>query len=272
VFAETKLVQRMAPMLQRALIVDPNVASARLISEILRDLMHTHVWTANSTDRALKLANNVNPNVIFVEYAAADLDGLDFTRALRKSRYACRKAPVVMVTGAATAATLLAARDAGVHEFLCKPFSMKDLMRRLEAVTLKQRDWVEAMSYIGPDRRRFNSGDYDGPRKRRGDVEQVSDQDRITQALKILRSAVLAASADPEQALRSMIAQAEDLQKVATLTANSSLAYAARDLYGYLAMISMKSGPLDVGELESHASPLMQYLPPEEGLISIDAA
>jgi CheY-like chemotaxis protein len=271
-FSENKLAQRMAPMLQRALIIDPNVASTRLISEIMRDLMRTHIWTANSTDRALKMANNVNPDVIFVEYAAPDLDGLDFTRALRKSRYTCRKAAVVMVTGNATAAALLAARDAGVHEFLCKPFSMKGLMRRLEAVTLRPRDWVEAMSYIGPDRRRFNSGDYEGPRKRRGDVEQVSDQDRITQALKILRSAVLAANGDPEQAMRSMMAQTEDLQKIATMTANSSLAHAARDLNGYLAMLGMKSGRLDVGDLESHAGPLLQYLPPEEGLISIDAA
>ena len=36
-----------------------------------------------------------------------------------------------------------------------KPFTIGDLERRLEAVTLKPRDWVEAVQYVGPDRRRF---------------------------------------------------------------------------------------------------------------------
>jgi hypothetical protein len=48
------------------------------------------------------------------------------------------------------AGAILAARDAGVHEFLRKPYSMKDLVRRLEAVTLRDRDWVEGVGYIGP--------------------------------------------------------------------------------------------------------------------------
>ena len=49
------------------------------------------------------------------------------------SHWICRQAPVITVTGAATAGAILAARDAGVHEFLRKPYSMKDLVRRLEA-------------------------------------------------------------------------------------------------------------------------------------------
>ena len=72
-----------------------------------------------------------------------------------------------MVTAEATAAAILAARHAaGVHEFLRKPYTIKDVMRRLDAAILRQREWIEAVSYIGPDRRRFNSGDYVGPRKR----------------------------------------------------------------------------------------------------------
>nr|6SFT_A Chain A, Two-component receiver protein CleD [Caulobacter vibrioides NA1000] len=34
----------------------------------------------------------------------------------------------------------------------------------------KPREWVEAVAYVGPDRRRFNSADYKGPRKRKADA------------------------------------------------------------------------------------------------------
>lgn len=126
-------------MLRRVLIADPNAGSTRLISGIIRDVLRAHVWTAPTTDRALKLANNINPDIIFVEFAAEGLDGVGFTRLLRKGVFTCRKVPIVMVTGQATSTSILAAREAGVHEFLCKPFSLKDLMRRLEAVTLRER-------------------------------------------------------------------------------------------------------------------------------------
>jgi adenylosuccinate synthase len=40
---------------------------------------------------------------------------------------------VILITEDATAATILAARDAGVHEFLRKPFTLKDLPAGLKA-------------------------------------------------------------------------------------------------------------------------------------------
>jgi two-component system, response regulator PdtaR len=266
-FSDKKLVERIAPKLKRALLVDPNAASARLISEILRETLHTHIFTAPTTERALKLAGAVNPDIVFVEYQADQLDGLQFTRSLRRSNHQCRKAPVIMVTQ-----TLLAARDAGVHEFLCKPFSFRQLMRRLEAVSLHPRDWVEAMGYIGPDRRRFNSGDYHGPRKRREDGPQQTDQQRIEQALKILRGAVMGLQVDPEQAIRSMEAQAECLQSVATFMGDAALAHAAKDFQGYLAMVTIGGGSINQQSLERNVEPLLRYLPPEDGLREVSAA
>jgi DNA-binding response OmpR family regulator len=271
-FSEHKIAEQMMPLLKRVLIIDPNVATTRLISDTMRDVMRSQVWTATGTDRALKLANNVNPDVIFVEFLGDGIDGLEFTKQLRRSRYACRKTAIIMVTGHATQGTLLAARDAGVHEFLCKPFSMKELMRRLEAVTLRSRDWVEAMNYIGPDRRRFNSGDYAGPRKRACDTTQLTDQERIGQALKILKSAIAGVETEPAQAIRSMETQAEDLRRVATFMADASLAHAAKDFQGYLATASANGATLHMADLERHAEPLMRYMPPDKDRPRVNAA
>ena len=89
-----------------------------------------------------------------------------------------------MISGDATAAQILGARDAGVHEFMRRPYTMGDLQKRLEAVSGRPRDWIEAIHYVGPDRRRFNSADYKGPTKRRTDGP-IKTQ-KLSQALKII--------------------------------------------------------------------------------------
>jgi len=261
--ADAKVVQRMSPLLQRVMVVDPQPASARLIGELMRDIARSQVWVAESNEKALRLANSYDPHIVFVELSAGEVDGITFTKALRRSHMAARYAPVIMVTGQATAAGILGARDAGVHEFLRKPFTMKDLLRRLEAVTMRQRDWVEAVNYVGPDRRRFNSGDYSGSLKRRSDSQATPDSEKLAQALKILRSAIGAVGSDPVQAMRSMQAQVTELRKCGMSVADLKLTTAAIDFGRYLDEAEKKGAPYDQAALEAKAGSLLAYMPKE---------
>jgi hypothetical protein len=140
-----------------------------------------------------------------------------------------------MVTAEATALTIRGARDAGVHEFLRKPFTTGDLFKRVENVALKPRPWVEAVGYVGPDRRRFNSGEYSGSRKRRGDANAGSVVDVRDQAMRILVAAMTQFDQDPTQAIRAIRQQAETLKGLAVRTADAKLAIAAAALEGQLA-------------------------------------
>ena len=264
--ADAKIIQRMTPMLQRVMIVDPQPAGARLIGELMRDIARSQIWTAETHDKAIRLAASYDPHVIFVDLGPAPLDGVAFTRELRRSRLSARYAPVIMVTGQATAAGILAARDAGGHEFLRRPFTMKDLLRRLEAVTLRPRDWVEAVDYVGPDRRRFNSGDYSGALKRRSDAAATPDAERLAQALKILRSAIGAVASDPIQAMRALQAQVADLRKCGMSIADLKLTTAAIDFGRYLDEIEGKGAPYDRAGLEAKAGALLAYLPKDEAV------
>jgi len=266
--ADAKTARRMAPLLKRVLIVDPQPASVRLIGELMRSIASSQIWTAESNDKGMRGAARADPHVIFVERSAGDVDGVAFARELRRSRLACRYAPIIMVTGQATAASILAARDAGVHEFLRKPFTMKDLLRRLEAVTLRQRDWVEAVEYVGPDRRRFNSGDYTGALKRRSDATLSTDSERMAQALKILRSAVAAVLDDPDQAMRSMQVQITELKKGGMAVSDLKLTTAAIDFGRYLDEIERRGPPYDKTELTRLAGPLLAYLPQDDKAVA----
>jgi CheY-like chemotaxis protein len=255
---DRRLMDKMAPKLKRVLIVDPQAASARLFNELMRDIAHSHVTVAPTAERAAKLAQEGDPQLIVVELGDPQLDGLAFTRKLRRSTWICRKAPVIAVTGQATAAAILAARDAGVHEFLRKPYSLKDLVRRLEAVTLRDRDWVEGVAYIGPDRRRFNSGEYAGPLKRKTDGSETPYQQKVNQCLKIVRAAVAAADSDPDQAMRAMLAQATALQTLAT---DFKLTLAASEFYRHL-MKAQQTGQKPTCALaKGWAQTLLTFLP-----------
>ena len=262
--ADAKTIKAMSPMLQRVVVLDPQPQSARFVGDLMRTIARSEVWVAETNAKAMQMVGTYDPHIVFVEMSSGAVNGATFTRQLRRSRLKCRYAPVIMITGQATAAGILAARDAGVHEFLRKPFTMKDLLRRLEAVTLRQRDWVEAVGYVGPDRRRFNSGDYSGPLKRRSDAQATPDSARLAQALKILRSSIGAVDLDPEQAMRSMLVQASDLQKAGMAMADIKLTTAAIDFGRYLTEIEATGAPYDKGQLQQRGAALLAYMPNDE--------
>jgi len=239
--------------LQKVLVVDPFQASSRMLADILKTMGAREVIESQTTTAALSAAGGHDPQMIFCEFRGAQLDGLAFVRSLRRSDLPCRMAPVIMVTGEATAQAIMGARNAGVHEFLRKPFAPKELSRRIEAVTMKGRDWVEGVHYVGPDRRRFNSAEFTGQRKRKADSTEVSGTE---QALRILKSAVGVIDTDPRQALRAMQAQA------AHLIGESDRAVAghASGLQQRLAE-AVASGQLDRAGITAAAAPLLAMLP-----------
>lgn len=257
---DAKLIAKMTPMLRRVLIVDPQPAGARLLADLMRSIANSQVMIAPSGRKALAMTLEHDFQIIFVERSGPDTDGVDFTRRLRRSDAICRTAPVVMMTAEATAQSIIAARDAGVSEFLRKPFTTKDLLRRLTAVTLHGRDWIEAVNYIGPDRRRFNSGDYKGALKRKSDVKQTPADARIQQSLRILKAAAAAVERDPTQALRAMLAQTNELQKASVAVKNTALTAASATLQSYLTGVVQKTQPFSTAEATRRVAPLMTHL------------
>jgi DNA-binding response OmpR family regulator len=221
-----RTIQRVAAKVQRVLVVDANPATGRLLADQLRQLGSVQIFSAPTIEKGYAMARTVDPQLIFLEHGSSGVDGLLLARKIRRSDLVCREAPIIMCTAEATAETIFGARDAGIHEFMRKPFTIKDLERRLEAVTLKPRDWIEAVQYVGPDRRRFNSAEYKGPRKRKADAAG-SIAARLSQALRIIKSAAGALDSDPMQARRALAAQASELRKVGDAVKEPRLVSAA---------------------------------------------
>jgi len=232
---------KLAPVVKRVLIVDPNPHAARLLTDIMKGLGARDIVVQLDEKHALKAASELEPGLIFTERTGEGLDGESLAKALRRSHMNCRRAPIIMITAEATARTILGARDSGIHEFLRKPFTSADLFKRVENVALKPRDWVEAVGYIGPDRRRFNSGEFSGAGKRkadRSDTGGAGQAEAKDQAMRILGAALDQFDSDPMQAVRAIREQAATLKMLAMKVSDSRLAVAVGALE-----VSMAAGP-----------------------------
>lgn len=259
---DRRVLAKLEPTVSRVLIVDPNPHSAKLLTDIMKGLGAKDVATEPDEARALRMAASLEPSIVFIEHSGPGLSGESLARALRRSNMGCRRAPIIMATAEATASTIKGARDAGVHEFLRKPFTSADLFKRIENVALKPRDWIEGVAYVGPDRRRFNSGDYSGPTKRKNDkpasgAEAIADMRE--QALRILAAALDQFDNDPMQATRAVREQAAQLKRLAMKTSDTRLAVAVGALE-----VSMAAGAPTKATLHPPITALLEIYPIQE--------
>jgi CheY-like chemotaxis protein len=111
------------------------------IMAILLDTLEAEgfrVLSASNGDEALAVARTERPDVIVLDWMMPGLDGLSVCRALRADadpRLA--QVPVVLITGRTDATDTAAGFDAGVTDYLTKPFKPSVLLTRLHAWLLR---------------------------------------------------------------------------------------------------------------------------------------
>lgn len=138
-----------------ALIVDPSPHMCALVTSMLRHLKLKSVEDAQSSDHALAALQHRRFGVILIDDVLGPLDGVEVTRLLRQTADGLnRDTPVIMMSARPDLTRIAAARDAGIHEFLRKPFAAAHVATRLDAILVAPRPFIENKAYIGPDRRR----------------------------------------------------------------------------------------------------------------------
>jgi CheY-like chemotaxis protein len=153
-----------------ALVVDPGSYFRGLLTTLLRHFGFRKLHQVDEPEQALAELRQRPIDLVLTELAFDDgiETGLAFVRRLRRGEGGCdAMVPVIAITGHAERHQVLAARDAGITEFLAKPMSPERLFHRIAMVVDNPRAFVRAQDYIGPDRRRFVHYDYDGPERRR---------------------------------------------------------------------------------------------------------
>ena len=148
------------------LVCNPNQHMGTLIGQMLRHLKVHAVEEVQSTNAALTSLTNRKFGVILLDDQLGPTDSVELIRALRANESGLnRMTPVVMMSSAPEAARILAARDAGVTEFLRQPCAAVHVESRLNSIFGAPREFVEAGTYKGPDRRRRNAEFKGGERR-----------------------------------------------------------------------------------------------------------
>lgn len=109
------------------------------------------------------------PDVLLIHWAPPDERPIKLCRAIRsRGSSPLPFLPLMIVCEKVTKAHVLAARDAGVDEFLAAPFTARALRERLLAIVEQRRGFVDVPGYFGPDRRRGAMADWLGCNRRTG--------------------------------------------------------------------------------------------------------
>lgn len=141
----------------RILVIDDNQPIRMLIRSLLLDLGVGVVDMAGSADEGWREYIRHKPDIIFVDWRMEDMDGLDFTYRVRRDEESPTPTiPIIMMTGFTNKERVFQARDAGVTEFLIKPFTVQGLSRHLSHVIENPRQFIVSPNFVGPDRRRRN--------------------------------------------------------------------------------------------------------------------
>ena len=100
--------------------------------------------------------------------------GIEVTKRIRTDLKSPNHAvPVIMTAGTGHENKVLQARDAGVTDYIVKPFDAATMVNRLERVIEDKRQFVISDNFVGPDRRRNDGSDYEGEERRASDAFYV---------------------------------------------------------------------------------------------------
>ena len=157
-----------SPDLTKAHIViaDDDHNMADVLWHTLQHIGLTNVTRVRNGREVLDVLKKKPVDILITEWEMPYVDGLSLLRSLRRSEDPVfAMMPVLMLTGRAEKRDVVDVRDAGVTEFLVKPFSAKTLFNRLEHIIDNPRDFIVSPSFVGPDRRR-NALNADGSERR----------------------------------------------------------------------------------------------------------
>jgi two-component system, chemotaxis family, chemotaxis protein CheY len=155
----------------RALVADPSQHMATIVSSMLHTLKIRAVDVTMDLERTAGALARRSYNLVLIDEQLGGEQGFAMIRAMRHAAdHPNRAVPIIMMASTPTAEMIKAARDAGVTEFLRKPFSAQHIQLRLDAIRKAPRDFVETEGFTGPDRRRRElSGQ---PRRRAADGDK----------------------------------------------------------------------------------------------------
>ena len=116
----------------RILVIEDERDLQRVLEFNLRQAGHDVTTSARGRD-GLELARAQQPDLVLLDLMLPDVPGTDVCRALRREAR-CAGTRIVMVTAKGEEVDRIVGFELGVDDYVVKPFSVRELLLRVEAV------------------------------------------------------------------------------------------------------------------------------------------
>lgn len=115
------------------LVIDDYKTMIRIVRNLLEQLGFTNIDEALDGPTALEMIQQKSYGLILSDWNMSPMTGYELLQAVRGAERT-KSVPFVMVTAEAKTENVIAARKAGVNNYIIKPFNLAVLKQKLTAV------------------------------------------------------------------------------------------------------------------------------------------
>ena len=132
---------------RKILVVDDDVDLCAALSEQIALHEEFEAAVAPTAGEALAVLGTGHVDLVLMDVALPDMDGREAVKMARRSGY---RGPIIMLTGHDTDDDTIRGFEAGVNDYVAKPFRFAVLLARLRAQLRHHENTDDAMLAIGP--------------------------------------------------------------------------------------------------------------------------
>jgi two-component system chemotaxis response regulator CheY len=121
------------PLQTKVLVVDDFESMRRIVKQVLNDLGFKDVTLADDGATALPLLKNGDFGFLITDWNMPQMEGIDLVKACRGDEK-LKKLPILMVTAEAKREQIIEAAQAGVNDYIVKPFTPETLKAKIEKI------------------------------------------------------------------------------------------------------------------------------------------
>jgi two-component system, chemotaxis family, chemotaxis protein CheY len=115
------------------LVVDDAATMRRIVRSLLRELGIKNVREAEDGEMAFEDLKRQKADLVVSDWAMPKMTGIELLRAIRQDE-ALKNTPVLMVTAESKKENIMEAVQAGVNNYIVKPFNSKTLEEKLNKI------------------------------------------------------------------------------------------------------------------------------------------
>ena len=116
------------------LIVDDYNTMLRIVNNLLKQLGFSNVDEATDGEAALEKVRQKEYGLIISDWNMEPMTGYDFLKTIRTSDTPYKDTPFIMVTAESKTENVVLAKQAGVNNYIVKPFNAETLKTKMESV------------------------------------------------------------------------------------------------------------------------------------------